>query len=110
MDNISSLIHDLRQRIAASASDAASSSNSHPVETEFRVVLPILLDAYVVPSSTGNERDFNAVLKLLSHTARNYPGVFFHGRAAALLPVIGRLLPFLADPAFRSHFETYFET
>lgn len=48
----------------------------------------------------ANEREVIAVLKLLSHTARNFPGVFFHGRAAATLPVIGRLLPFLADPSF----------
>lgn len=42
-----------------------------------------------------------AVLKLVSHTARNFPGVFYHGKAAAVLPVIGRILPFFAEPAFR---------
>ncbi|RWW74347.1 hypothetical protein BHE74_00017711, partial [Ensete ventricosum] len=127
MANLSSLIHELRERIAASASaPSSSSSGEDPLETKFRTVLPNLLHAYVVPSSTGtgtspphlspssslivklttrspaaNEREVTAVLKLLSHTARNFPGVFYHGRAAAVLPVIGRVLPFLAEPAFR---------
>ncbi|RRT68070.1 hypothetical protein B296_00005476 [Ensete ventricosum] len=104
MANLSSLIHELRERIAASASaPSSSSSGEDPLETKFRTVLPNLLHAYVVPSSTANEREVTAVLKLLSHTARNFPGVFYHGRAAAVLPVIGRVLPFLAEPAFRSH-------
>lgn len=42
-----------------------------------------------------------AVLKLLTHTAKNFPGVFYHGKAAAVLPIIGRILPFFAEPAFR---------
>ncbi|RZR96261.1 hypothetical protein BHM03_00025245 [Ensete ventricosum] len=114
MANLSSLIHELRERIAASASaPSSSSSGEDPLETKFRTVLPNLLHAYVVPSSTGtgtspphlspssslivklttrspaaNEREVTAVLKLLSHTARNFPGVFYHGRAAAVLPVI----------------------
>ncbi|XP_042464961.1 serine/threonine-protein kinase ATR-like isoform X2 [Zingiber officinale] len=111
MANISSLIHDLRERIAASTSVAASSSNCEdPVETKFRAVLPNLLHSYVVPSSTGNEREVTAVLKLLSYTARNYPGVFFHGQAAAVLPVVGRVFPFFAEPAFCSRHGVIFET
>lgn len=43
-----------------------------------------------------------AVLKLLSLTAKKFPGVFYHGQASAVVPVIGRILPFLAEPAFRS--------
>ena len=43
-----------------------------------------------------------AVLKLLSHTARNFPGVFYHGKASAVLPVVGRILPFFAEPAIQS--------
>lgn len=50
---------------------------------------------------SANEREVVAVLKLVSHTARNFPGVFYHGKAAAVLPVIGRILPFFAEPAFR---------
>ncbi|CAL9149410.1 serine/threonine-protein kinase ATR isoform X2 [Musa acuminata AAA Group] len=110
MANLSNLIHELRERIAASASaPSSSSSGEDPLETKFRTVLPNLLHAYVVPSSTANEREVTAVLKLLSHTARNFPGVFYHGRAAAVLPVIGRVLPFLAEPAFRSRHGVIFE-
>ncbi|WOK94665.1 serine/threonine-protein kinase ATR isoform X1 [Canna indica] len=113
MANLSSLIHELRERIAASASalsSSASTSGEDVLETNFRTVLPNLLHAYVVPSSTANEREVTAVLKLLSHTARNFPGVFFHGRAAAVLPVIGRVLPFLAEPAFCARHGVIFET
>lgn len=49
----------------------------------------------------ANEREVIAVLKLISHIARNFPGVFYHGKASGILPVIGRLLPFFAEPAFR---------
>ncbi|XP_072968879.1 serine/threonine-protein kinase ATR [Typha angustifolia] len=112
MANLSSLIQELRERIAASSSSSSSGavSGEDPLETKFRTVLPNLLHAYVLPSSTANEREVTAVLKLLSHTARNFPGVFFHGRAAAVLPVIGRVLPFLAEPAFRSRHSVIFET
>ncbi|KAG0457231.1 hypothetical protein HPP92_022388 [Vanilla planifolia] len=114
MANLSSLIHDLRERIAASSSTSPSDPDAvpgeDPLETRFRVVLPNLLHAYVVPSAAANEREVTAVLKLLSHTARNFPGVFFHGKAAAVLPVLGRILPFLAEPAFRSRHELIFDT
>ena len=49
----------------------------------------------------AKEREVIAVLKLLSHTAKNFPGVFYHGQASAVIPVIGRILPFFAEPAFR---------
>lgn len=42
-----------------------------------------------------------AVLKLLSHTAKIFPGVFCHGQPSVVVPVIGRILPFFAEPAFR---------
>lgn len=42
------------------------------------------------------------MLKLLSHTARNFPGVFYHGKASAVLPVIVRILPFFAETAIQS--------
>lgn len=62
MANLSSLIHELRERIADSSSPsstaaAASSAaaGEDPLETRFRVVLPNLLHAYVNPSSTGTQ-------------------------------------------------------
>lgn len=33
------------------------------------------------------------MLKLLSYTARRFPGVVFNGRAADVIRVIGRILP-----------------
>ncbi|XP_058072546.1 serine/threonine-protein kinase ATR isoform X2 [Magnolia sinica] len=110
MANLSSLVHELRERIAASSSPSQPTDDPDPLETRFRSVLPNLLHAYVIPSSTANEREVTAVLKLLSHTARNFPGVLFHGKASAVLPVIGRILPFLAEPAFLSRHGVIFET
>ncbi|KAG0449615.1 hypothetical protein HPP92_027206 [Vanilla planifolia] len=94
MANLSSLIHDLRERIAASSSTSVLTPTRFPAKT---------------CSRRANEREVTAVLKLLSHTARNFPGVF-HGKAAAVLPVLGRILPFLAEPAFRSRHELIFDT
>lgn len=129
--NLSSLVHELRERIAASSSSPPNKGDDDALETRFRAVLPNLLHSYVVPSSTGdflslpvsvwlvslivlyeysfllflsglaNEREVIAVLKLISHTAKNFPGVFYHGKASAVLPVIGRVLPFLSEPALR---------
>ncbi|XP_022748509.1 serine/threonine-protein kinase ATR-like isoform X3 [Durio zibethinus] len=111
--NLSSLVHELRERIAASSSTPPNNNinnNDDVLETRFRAVLPNLLHAYVVPSSSANEREVIAVLKLISHTARNFPGVFYHGKASAILPVIGRILPFFAEPAFRSRHGVIFDT
>jgi serine/threonine-protein kinase ATR len=41
------------------------------------------------------------VLRLLAYTALKFPGVFYQGRAADVVCVIGRILPFLAEPNFR---------
>lgn len=130
MANLSSLVHELRERIAASSSTPLNNQNDDALESRFRAVLPNLLHAYVVPSSSGTavptssaykyicilcdlffyyffkffvakEREVIAVLKLLAHTAKNFPGVFYHGKASAVLPVIGRILPFFAEPSFR---------
>jgi hypothetical protein len=49
----------------------------------------------------ANEREVIAVLRLVYRTTRNFPGVFYHGKASAVLPVVGRVLPFFAEPAFR---------
>ncbi|KAF9601548.1 hypothetical protein IFM89_020376 [Coptis chinensis] len=98
MEKLSSLVRELRERIAASTSSNGGTEDNEPLEIRFRSVLPNLPHAYVLPSA--NEREVIAVLKLLSHTARNFPGVFYHGKANAVLPVIGRILPFFAEPAF----------
>ncbi|CAL5335797.1 unnamed protein product [Camellia sinensis] len=101
MANLSSLVHQLRERIAASSSTPPNIGDDDALEIRFRAVLPNLLHAYVVPSSSANEREVITVLKPLTHTAKNFPGVFFHGRATAVLPLIGRILPFFVEPAFR---------
>ncbi|KAL2512513.1 Serine/threonine-protein kinase ATR [Abeliophyllum distichum] len=110
MANLSSLVHELRERIAASSSTPLNKQNDDALESRFRAVLPNLLHDYVVPSSSAKEREVVAVLKLLAHTAKNFPGVFYHGKASAVLPVIGRILPFFAEPSFRSRHGVIFET
>jgi serine/threonine-protein kinase ATR len=42
-----------------------------------------------------------AILKLLCHTVKNYPGVFFHGKGHAVLPILGRIIPLFAEPDLR---------
>ncbi|KAI6701007.1 hypothetical protein NL676_015331 [Syzygium grande] len=114
--NLSSLVHELRERIAASSSTppndggCGGGGGDDALEIRFRAVLPNLLHAYVVPSPSANEREVIAVLKLISHTARNFPGVFYHGKASAVLPVIGRIIPFFAEPALRNRHGVIFET
>lgn len=56
---------------------------------------------FVLNFTVDNERYVIAVLKLLSRTAKIFPGVFYHGQASAVVPVIGRILPLFAEPAFR---------
>lgn len=51
--------------------------------------------------NVANEREVVAVLKLISHTAKNFPGVFYHGKGSAVLPVVARVIPFLANPVFK---------
>ncbi|KAJ6365384.1 hypothetical protein OIU76_030204 [Salix suchowensis] len=114
--NLSSLVHELRERIAATSSTPPNTNtntaaeNDSALEIRFRAVLPNLLHAYVVPSSSASEREVIAVLKLISHTARNFPGVFYHGKGSAILPVIGRVLPFFAEPAFRARYGVILDT
>ncbi|KAI3834279.1 hypothetical protein MKX03_030086 [Papaver bracteatum] len=110
MAELSSIIHELRERISASSSSPANNGDDDHLVNRFRTVLPNLLQSYVLPSSTANEREVIAVLKLLSHIARNFPGVYFHGKASAVIPVISRVLPFFAEPAFRSRHGVIFET
>ncbi|CAB4290922.1 unnamed protein product [Prunus armeniaca] len=110
MANLSSLLHELRERIAATSATPPNHADDDVLDARFRAVLPNLLHAYVVPSPSANEREVTAVLKLIAHTARNFPGVFYHGKASAILPLLGRILPFFAEPAFRSRHGVIFET
>uniref|UniRef100_J3MHR6 Serine/threonine-protein kinase ATR n=1 Tax=Oryza brachyantha TaxID=4533 RepID=J3MHR6_ORYBR len=114
MANFSSHIKELRELIAASSTTTSTSAPaSVHFEVKLREVLPNLLRDYVVPSSpTGaaDGREATAVLKLLSYTAGKFPGVFFHGRATDVIRVIGRVLPFFAEPNFQSRHEIIFDT
>ncbi|TVU07548.1 hypothetical protein EJB05_40909, partial [Eragrostis curvula] len=103
------LITELRELIAASSSTAsASAPASVHLEVKLREVLPNLLRDYVVPSPNASDREVTAVLKLVAYTALKFPGVFYQGRAADVISVIGRILPFLAEPNFRSRHELIF--
>ncbi|XP_015941840.1 serine/threonine-protein kinase ATR [Arachis duranensis] len=116
---LSSLVHELRERIAASSStpttttttnNNVTASDDDALEVRFRTVLPNLINAYLLPYSSANEREAIAVVKLVSHTAKYFPGVFFHGSdSASLLPILARLLPFFSDPLFRSRHAVFFE-
>jgi hypothetical protein len=61
--NLSSLVHELRERIAATSSTPPNTNtntaaeNDSALEIRFRAVLPNLLHAYVVPSSSGNHKN-----------------------------------------------------
>lgn len=62
-----------------------------------------------VSLSAAKEQEAVAVLKLLTLTAKIFPGVFHHGKPAAVLPIIARILPSFAEPAFRSlHSQLYY--
>ncbi|XP_050363920.1 serine/threonine-protein kinase ATR [Argentina anserina] len=104
------LIHELRERIAAATSSSPNNQNDAALENRFRAVLPNLLHAHVVPSPTASEREVIAILRLIGYTAKHFPGVFYHGKAGAILPMLGRILAFFAEPAFRSKHGVIFET
>lgn len=53
MANLSSLVHELRERVAASSSTPPNKENDEALEARFRAVLPSLLHTYVVPSAAG---------------------------------------------------------
>ncbi|GMH13512.1 hypothetical protein Nepgr_015353 [Nepenthes gracilis] len=110
MATLSSLVHELRERIAASSSTPPNKGDDVALENRFRAVLPNLLNAYVIPSTSANEREVIAVLKLLTHTAKYFPGVFYRGKANAVLPIIGRIVPFFAEPSFHARHGVIFET
>ncbi|RLN13077.1 serine/threonine-protein kinase ATR [Panicum miliaceum] len=107
-------IHELRELIASSSTASAGSApGSAHLEVKLREVLPNLLRDYVIPSPKGaaserERREVIALLKLVAYTALKFPGVFYNGRAADVISVIGRILPFLAEPDFRSSHELIF--
>ncbi|KAH9611822.1 hypothetical protein KSS87_006765 [Heliosperma pusillum] len=107
---LSSLVDELRVRLATSSSSPPQPGDDVVLVTRFRTVLPNLLNAYVIASPTANEREVIAVLKLVNHTAKNFPGVFYDGKSDVVLPIIGRILPFFAEPAFRSRHGVIFDT
>ncbi|KAL7198528.1 hypothetical protein ACSBR2_020923 [Camellia fascicularis] len=53
MANLSSLVHELRERIAASSSTPPNIGDDDALDIRFRAILPNLLHAYVIPSSAG---------------------------------------------------------
>lgn len=64
MANLSSLVHELRERIAASSSTPPNKGEDDAaLEIRFRNVLPNLLHAYVVPSSSGLSLSLSLSLK-----------------------------------------------
>ncbi|KAL9238429.1 hypothetical protein vseg_012850 [Gypsophila vaccaria] len=116
---LSSLVQELGDRIAAAAAAASSSSSStppsHPSDdvvlvSRFRTVVPHLLHSFVLASPSANEREVIAVLKLVNLTAKSFPGVFYDGKSDIVLPIIGRILPFFAEPTFRSRHGVIFDT
>lgn len=133
--NLSCLAHELRERIASTSPKHHGDDDA--LETRFRAVLPNLLHAYVVPSSSGlslslslnslsplflqfhvvytcifidnrihscfslcaaKEREVIAVLKLLTHTAKNFPGVFLPREACS------------SSTSYRSHIAVFCRT
>ncbi|MCO5595170.1 hypothetical protein L7F22_049209 [Adiantum nelumboides] len=111
MADLFGLLQDLGERIANkgdSSSGTQLDDDEDPVEARFRSVLPNLLQTYFVPSKV-KEREFTAILKLLCHTAKNFPGVFYKGKASAILPVFGQIFPFFTELAFSGRFGVLLE-
>lgn len=111
MVDLFGLLQDLGERIASKGDSSGSTQldEEDPVEARFRSVLPNLLEGYFVPSKV-KEREFTAILKLLCHTVKNYPGVFYHGKASAVLPIVGQVFPFFAESTISGRFGVLFET
>jgi len=105
------LVEQIREGITASSSPTSNNySDDEVLNIRFRRIILNLLHTYFLPSSAGKEKEVGAAVRLISYTAKNNPGVFYHGKATGVLPVIAPLLPFLADPLFRSRHGIFFET
>eukprot|EP01018_Ginkgo_biloba_P009012 Gb_37327 [translate_table: standard] len=84
-------------------------TDGEEVEARFRSILSNLLQGYI-QLSKANEREFTAILKLLSHTVKQFPGVFYHGQGSAILPILGWIIPFFAEPAVGDRHSVLYET
>ncbi|AES62926.2 Serine/Threonine-kinase ATR-like protein [Medicago truncatula] len=105
------LVEQIREGITASSSPTSNNySDDEVLNIRFRRIILNLLHTYFLPSSAGLEKEVGAAVRLISYTAKNNPGVFYHGKATGVLPVIAPLLPFLADPLFSSRHGIFFET
>ncbi|CAI5488259.1 unnamed protein product, partial [Closterium sp. Naga37s-1] len=85
----------------AGATQAGDGEEAAVVERRFREVLPTLVHKHLVPRLV-RDREVLAILKLLMHIARNYPGTFLHGHAPTTLPFIARALVLLGEAPLRS--------
>ncbi|KAG0625577.1 hypothetical protein M758_2G066000 [Ceratodon purpureus] len=104
------LLRDLGEQIANKGDGTSSRPlDNDAVESRFRSVLPNLLEGYLVPSKV-KERELTAILKLLCHTVKNYPGVFYRGKSHAVLPILGRIIPLFAEPELSARHDGLFDT
>ncbi|PNX67988.1 serine/threonine-protein kinase ATR-like protein [Trifolium pratense] len=68
--NLTSLLHELRERITSSSSSSTpnnATDDTDALELSFRAVLPNLLHSFVLPSSSGN-----LTYSLLHHHHHHY--------------------------------------
>ncbi|KAH9318621.1 hypothetical protein KI387_020390 [Taxus chinensis] len=119
--DIFKLLQLLGERVANKTNNNNGTSNSnaetqcsegegdYQVEARFRTFLPNLLRAYF-DLSTAKDRELTAILKLFCHTVKNFPGTFYDGKAHAILPVLGWIIPFFVEPSFAGRHSLLFET
>ncbi|XP_057837480.1 serine/threonine-protein kinase ATR isoform X2 [Cryptomeria japonica] len=110
------LLQSLGERVASKNNNNNGETQSSSqgdgdcqVEARFRTFLPNLLRAYFHPPS-AKDRELTAILKLFCHTVKNFPGTFYNGKAHAILPVVGWIIPFFAEPSFAGRHSLLFET
>lgn len=104
------LLRDLGEQIANKGDGTGNRPlDNDAVESRFRSVLPNLLEGYLVPFKV-KERELAAILKLLCHTIKNYPGVFYRGKGHAVLPILGRIIPLFAEPELSARHDGLFDT
>lgn len=93
--NLSSLVHELRERIAASSSTPPLNKHNtggdddqydDALEIRFRAVIPNLLHTYVVPSSTGMY--FLTKFPLILYMLTLYYPCFIHFAVLILLHLL----------------------
>eukprot|EP00898_Chlorokybus_atmophyticus_P004675 jgi/Chlat1/5208/Chrsp33S05180 len=99
------LLQDLGERGTGQDESSMSTAGADlaaedPVELRFRSVLKELMQQHFSPAK-AKEREVLAISKLIALTARRYGGVFFHGQAKSVLPIVSSILPLLAEPHLR---------